>query len=310
MGSRVVTFLASKKITIFLLVALIPLAVLEGESRRVPGVAFIAFAVPLALNLCCCLFRHLRGTRRLTVERVGFLLFHGAFLVIIVGGTLSYFTYSIGYVEVVEGEGFWDLREDYTEWRQKYGIRPGTGARITVRKINLDFWPNGQIRHYDNIITIRDGKDEREAVLGVNGSVSHRGLLINLARYYGLAPHFVVTTPGGENAGYVYISDVTRKNTFTIPLVEQRATVSYQGLSDRTLHISVDLGGGRVVSRKIVPGDVVDLGEGSLKLTGIHLWNGLTVVRDLGKWPTYGGFAFFLIGLGIYYRRIFFGKGK
>ena len=310
MTSKAVTFLASKKITVFLLLALIPLAILEGQRRSVPGAVFIAFAVPLVMNLCCCLFRHLKGTRRFTVERTGFLLFHAAFLLIIAGGIATYFTYSIGYVEVVEGEGFRDLRESYTEWKQKYGTRDGTGLGITVKKINLEFWPNGQIRHYDNALIINDGNIAREAVLGVNGSVRHGGLLINLARYYGLAPHFAVTTPAGGNAGHVYVSDVTKKNTFTIPLVGRKATVSYAGLSDRALDIVVDLGDGRTVSRKIVPGDVVDVGGGSLKLTGIHLWNGLTVVRDLGKWPTYAGFAFFLTGLGMYYRRIFFGKGK
>lgn len=310
MTSRAIAFLASKKITVVLLLALIPLAVLEGQRRSVPGAVFIAFAVPLVLNLCCCLFSHLKGTRRFTAERAGFLLFHAAFLMIIVGGIATYFTYSIGYIEVVEGEGFRDFRESYTEWTQKYGTRDGTGLGITVKKINLEFWPNGQIRNYDNLIAIKDGGAEREAVLGVNGSVSHGGLLINLARYYGLAPHFTITTATGENAGYVYISDVPKKNTFTIPILGRQATVSYGKLGDRFLDITVDLGSGRTITRKMVPGDVVDLGNGSLKLTGIHLWNGLTVVRDLGKWPTYAGFVFFLAGLGMYYRRMFFGKGK
>lgn len=308
MTSRAIAFLANKKITVVLLLALIPLAVLEGQRRSVPGAVFIAFAVPLVLNLCCCLFSHLKGTRRFTVERAGFLLFHAAFLMIIAGGIATYFTYSIGYVEVVEGEGFRDSRESYTEWKQKYGTRSGTGVGITVNKINLEFWPNGQIRHYDNELTINEGKVAREAVLGVNGSVRHGTLLINLARYYGLAPHFTVITPAGENAGYVYVSDVTKKNTFDIPLAGRKATVSYDRLSDRKLDISVELGEGRTVSRKIEPGDIIDLGNGSLKLTGIHLWNGLTVVRDLGKWPTYAGFALFLVGLGMYYRRIFFGR--
>ena len=310
MTSRAIAFLANKKITVVLLLALIPLAVLEGQRRNVPGAVFIAFAVPLVLNLCCCLLNHLKARRSLTVERAGFLLFHVAFLMIIAGGIISYFTYSIGYVEVVEGEGFRDERENYTEWKQKFGTRRGSGAAITVKRINLDFWDNGQIRSYDNIISIRDGAAEREAVLGVNGSVQHGWLLINLARYYGLAPRFTVAVPEGESAGYVYISDVTKASTFTIPLVGRKATVSYGKLGDRALDLTVDLGGGRTITRRIAPGDFVDLGNGSLKLTGIRLWNGLTVVRDMGKWPTYAGFAFFLLGLAMYYRRTFFGRDK
>ena len=309
MASRTVTFLASKKITVVLLLALIPLAVLEGQRRSVPGAVFIAFAAPLVLNLCCCLINHLKARRPFTVERAGFLLFHAAFLMIIAGGIISYFTYSIGYVEVVEGEGYRDSRENYTDWKQKFGVRRGSGARITVKRINLEFWDNGQIRHYDNHIAIKDGEAEREAVLGVNSSVRHGGLLINLARYYGLAPHFVITTPAGENSGYVYISDVPKINTFTIPIVGRRATVSYGTVKDRTLNFTMS-DGGPAITRTIVPGDVIDLGNGSLKLTGIHLWNGLTVVRDMGKWPTYLGFASFILGLGMYYLRTFFGGEK
>lgn len=305
-----ISMLANKKITIILLLALIPLAVMEGERRNIPGAVFIAFAIPLVLNLCCCLLNHMKGGKAFTVERAGFLLFHAAFLLVIIGGIVTYFTYSVGYVEVVEGQGFRDLRESYTDWKQKFGVRAGSGAVLTVRKINLDFWDNGQIRTYDNLISLREGAVAREAVLGVNASVRHGGLLINLARYYGLAPHFVMTTATGKNAGYVYISDVPKTNTFTIPLVDRTATVSYGKLSDRSLDFKLKLGDGRIIDRKIVPGDVIDLGEGQLKFTGIYLWNGLTVVRDMGKWPTYLGFALFLTGLVMHYRRIFWGRDK
>lgn len=293
--------LANKKITIILFLALIPLAIAEGQSRSVPGVVFIAFAVPLVLNLLFCLLRHVKSTKQWDAERCGFILFHIAFLVIIAGGMVTYFTYSVGYVEVVEGEAFQDIRESYSGWVQRFGVRKGTGINVVVGKINMDFWDNGQIRSYDNEIVIKDGGRERSATLQVNGSVSHGGLLINLARYYGLAPHFVLASPGRKEAGYVYVSDTKKINDFRIPGTNIRATVSYKDFNDRKLKIKIQPDLQRTIETTISPGDVIDLGEAKLTLTGIHVWNGLTVVTDSGKGITYTGFILFMFGLCMYY---------
>ncbi len=57
-------------------------------------------------------------------------------------------------------------------------------------------------------------------------------------------------------------------------------------------------------------GDIIKLEKGTLELKKIDIWNGLTVVRDSGKGITYIGFIIFLVGLAIYYIRVFIGKEK
>ncbi|KAF0219033.1 MAG: hypothetical protein FD174_2422 [Geobacteraceae bacterium] len=302
--------LKSEKLTIVLFLLLLALFVMEGETQKVSGYAFLGLAAPLVLNLLFCVFHHIKRTKTWDMAQAGFILFHVAFLIIIAGGITTYLTYSIGYAEVVEGGSFTDSRESYAGWKQRFGTRSGTGINVAVRKIHLDFWENGQIREYFNNIVIRDGIKDQEATVNVNGSVKYGSLLINLARYYGLAPHFRLTTPDATNSGYVYISSTAKTNNFAIPLVNYKAQVSYRDLTDRRVRIRVRLNELDSIERVMRIGDSIDLGAGKLTLTDIKIWNGLTVVTDSGKWITYAGFSLFLLGLAIYYGTKFFWSGK
>lgn len=301
----VVGFIGSKKVAIFLLVLVLVIVVYEGVTQQVTAKILIAGAFLLAANLACCMYVNAGRVAKRSLRQTGFVTFHAGLLVILLGGVVSYYSYSVGYVEVAEGNSFSDERSSYNGWKQRFGSRKGTGVQIGVKKIHLNFWENGQIKEYTNQLVIRDGAVEREAVLEVNGSVRHRGLLINLARYFGLAPHFALETAQSENAGYIYISETGKTNTFTIPTLGYKATVAYRNITDRSVAVSVDTGGKGCLSRTMVPGDVLDLGNGRLKLTGISVWNGITVVKDSGKEITFAGFALFLVGLLMYYLRFF-----
>lgn len=301
----VVGFIGSKKVTVFLLVLFLILIVYEGVTQQVTAKMLLAGAFLLAGNLTCSIYANARRLVNRSLRQTGFIIFHAGLLVVILGGMVTYYTYSVGYVEVAEGNSFSDERSSYNGWKQRFGSRKGTGVQIGLKKIHLTFWGNGQIREYTNLVSIRDGGREREAVLEVNGSLRHRGLLINLARYFGLAPHFVLQTPHGQKAGYVYISDTLKTNTFTIPTLGYKATVVYENITDRSVAVSVDTEGKGSLNRIIVPGDVIDLGNAQLKLTGISLWNGITVVSDSGKEITFAGFALFVAGLLMYYLRFF-----
>lgn len=301
----VVRFIGSKKVAVFLLVLVLVIVVCEGVTQQVPAITLIGGAFLLAANLACCMYVNAGRVAKRSLRQTGFITFHAGLLVILLGGVVSYYTYSVGYVEVAEGNSFSDERSSYNGWKQRFGNRKGTGIQVGVKKIHLNFWENGQIKEYDNQVVIRDGGVVREAVLEVNGSLRHHGLLINLARYFGLAPHFVLETAQGENAGFIYISDTGKTNTFSIPTLGYEATATYRNITDRAVAVSVCTPGKGWVNRTMVPGDVLDLGEGRLKLTGISLWNGITVVKDAGKEITFAGFAIFLAGLLMYYLRFF-----
>lgn len=302
----IVRFIGGKKVAIIFILLFLMVSVWEGVTKQVPSTILFATGCCLAASLVCCMISHVRRVTKWSVRQTGFLIFHAGLLVVIVGGMITYYTYSIGYVEVAEGNGFTDQRSSYNGWKQRFGNRKGTGTQIGVKKINLSFWENGQIKEYDNRLVIKDGNREREAVLKVNGSVRHGALLINLARYYGLAPHFVLQTPRGENAGFVYISDSRKTNTFTIPALDYKATVAYGNIADRSVTISVDTGGKNSMTRTVSPGDVLDFGSAKLILTKISLWNGITVVSDSGKEIAFTGFILFITGLSLFYYARFF----
>lgn len=296
-----IKILGSRKVTILVFLLLLAALTLEGWSGKLSGPALLALGSPLAVNLIACLWRHLRrgGGRR--AERAGFLLFHAALLVIMAGGAISYRSYSVGYVELMEGESFVDRRESYHGWREHVGGRRGTGVRVQLERIRLDFWDNGQIREYYNDVTIHDGARVRMARVNVNRSVRHGPLLINLARFYGPAPVFTLTAGGESRRGSVNIGSETRSNAFTIPLLQYPARVSYRDLAEREMHLQVFPPEGPPLEKTMRPGDVLDLGGGRLELTEVKIWNGITVVTDAGRWISYAGFALFLTGLALFY---------
>jgi cytochrome c biogenesis protein ResB len=299
--------LGSKKITVILFLLLLFLGVLEGWTQKVPATPFILVALPLTVNLVCCIFGHVRRIRQWNALHGGFILFHLGFLVIIAGGVVTYLTYSMGYIEIAEGNGFSDRRENYSGWRQRFGTRRGTGAEIGIKKIHMTFWENGQLKDYYNDIVIRDGARQEEATVRINGSVRHGGLLINLARFYGLAPYFTLTAPGIQKSGYVYISSTTKTNTFVIPAMLNDIQVSYDDLRDRKVTVRSKGGNGSSRERTMEIGDSIPLGDARLTLSDVRIWNALTVVGDGGRWITFSGFGFFLLGLAVYYWKRFTG---
>lgn len=293
--------LRSRRLTIILLLSLIPLIIMEAQRRDISGYVFLGFSIPLAANLAFCLVDHMRKTGRLTLKRAGFLIFHASFLVIMAGGIITYRTYAVGYIELAEGQGFLDSKENYTAWRQRFGTREGTGIHVTLERTVLEFWENGQIREFWNEIRIRDGEKETAAVVRVNGSVKYGGLLINMARFYGLAPYFTLITPHGNTSGFVNIREETKTNSFSIPHLGYSASVSYGSIGDDVVTIRVVDDRSKVIEATLKKGEVIELGPSRLELTDVRIWNGLTVVTDSGRGITYSGFALFLIGLVLYY---------
>lgn len=300
----------SRKTTIALLLALLPLIIVESRERGVPGYIFIGFAVPLVLNLVLCLFDHIRKSGKFTLKRIGFITFHASFLVIITGGIITYYTYTVGYIELAEGQGFRDYKGNYTAWQQKFDTKKDTGIYIVIRKIMLEFWENGQIKEFRNEVLIKDGDRGKNETLNVNGSLKYGDLLINMSRFYGLAPYFTLITPHGNTSGYVNIKNEMKFNSFEIPMAGYRAHVSYKDINDKQINIKIFLDG-KTLEREMKKGDTIDLGKSSLELTDIRIWNGLTVVTDSGKQITYTGFVLFLAGLALYYGSKFSGsQGK
>ncbi len=304
------SLLKSRKLTVVLFIAFLPLIIIEAETRSLPGYIFIGFAVPLIVNLLLCLLDHLKRIEKWTVYRIGFVLFHASFLVMITGGILTFFTYRIAYIEIAEGNGFTDQPQYYNGWRQKFGEHTGTGIKIFVKKIVLEFWDNGQVKDFYNEIIILDDDKTTDARLKVNGSIKYKSLLINMARFYGLAPYFTVNTREGNKSGHVTIRSDEKSSEFIIPLLGHKAFAYFEDINDTGIKITILGDRGKIFKKSMKVGDIIKLEKGTLELKKIDIWNGLTVVRDSGKGITYIGFIIFLVGLAIYYIRVFIGKEK
>ena len=95
-GHVLTQILGNKKITIILFLLLLSLVVLAGLTGKVSANLLIMFALPLAVNLLCCIYEHTKRIKLWNVKRAGFVLFHIGFLIVITGGMITYLTYSIG----------------------------------------------------------------------------------------------------------------------------------------------------------------------------------------------------------------------
>lgn len=301
----IATFVRSRKFVVVIFLILLGLIVGEAVFQKIPAFAFIVVSLLLSCSLVSCLWEQLRKRyASLSLTAIGFLVFHAALLIIMTGGMITYFTYSIGYVEIAEGHGFVDTPDSYTGWRQKFGIRQGTGVAIIVNKIIMEFWKNGQIKEFKNELIIKDKGPPKNKAIDVNDSVTHGKLLINMARQYGLAPFFTLMTIDGGESGYVYVRDDTKTNEFVIPRVGLRATVSYKNIQEREIFLAIE-DQGKTLTKHMKGGDSLTIGQDTLVLSRVDLWNGLTVVTDSGKEITYSGIFLFLVGLILYYTKSF-----
>ena len=301
---KIYPFLKSGNLTIVLLIFFMPLILFRDILGEKFDYLLLFFTFTLTVNLVMCLIDHIKNTSVFSLLKIGFLLFHFSLLVIAAGCIITYLTYSIGYVEIAEGHRFTDMPQNYTDWHQRFGERDGTGIKIYLENIILEFWENGQIKEFKNIIIIQDGPKQKEAIINVNGSVKYKGLLINMARYYGLAPFFTLITPQGETNGSVTINNDNKQQEFRIPEIGDRAIASYANVNDKEITVTIPTDK-HLIIKKLKVGDVVEIGTKKLKLVKLVVWNGLTVVRDSGKSITYTGYVLFIVGLALYYVKKF-----
>ena len=145
---KLYTLLKSGNLTIVLLIFFMPLILFRDILGKNFGYILLAFTCILIVNLILCLIDHVIKTSVFSLSKISFLLFHFSLLVIAAGCFVTYLTYSIGYVEIAEGHRFTDQRQNYKDWHQRFGNRGGTGIKIYLEKIILEFWKNGQIKEF------------------------------------------------------------------------------------------------------------------------------------------------------------------
>ncbi len=300
---QIYKILKSPVLTVFAILLAIPVFIFQASTKAVAAWGFFLCALPLIINLACCLSYHLHKKGITSPKNKGFILFHAAFLMIIVGGLASYASRTQGYVGLAIGQEFYDTPQGYGKWHERFFSRSGSGIRFVLKDMVLEHWPNGKLKEITNTVEAHspDGR-KLEAVLDANTPLYIKGLIISLSRYYGLAPLFTFYGPQGLVRGNVMLSYEKKTGAFAIPGTAVSGTLAITDYSQKVFEISVQDGEGNTVQQTISVGDRLQMGGAALELSHVSLWSGLSVVHDPCRYIVYLGFILFLLGIMIFYR--------
>lgn len=161
---------------------------LMGKFLIVTGLAdlyhspwFIALGVALCLVILSCTLRRLRG--RKSVTKIGSVLLHLSFVVIVSGALVSAATHAAQDIELVQG--------------QKATLKAGAlaGAQVDLKDFTVEWYDNGSAAQYTSDLTFRrDGRSTQKAL-----SVNHplrQGFVTIYQERYGWELRGTVTSDG------------------------------------------------------------------------------------------------------------------
>lgn len=126
----------------------------------------------------------------------GSLVFHTAFLVLLVGMSIGKFFGYSGQVALIEGETFTDTHTEYdviTEGR--FFNERHKGFEVSLDRFDVSWYPNAVPRRFEADLRVRDGARTRSETVYVNSPMTHRGVRLYLLSW-GWAPHLTVTQAG------------------------------------------------------------------------------------------------------------------
>ncbi|HVL32713.1 MAG TPA: cytochrome c biogenesis protein ResB [Actinomycetota bacterium] len=181
-------------------------AVLDAQPQYMAGTVSVAPDVALhgaERTLRKRRFRLERANGTLAGEKGnwregGSLVFHTAFLVLLIGMSMGKWFGFTGQVAVVEGERFTDTHVEYDFLEEgRYFNERHTGAQIVVDDFDVSWWPNGVPKDFVSSVRLfENGALVRSEQIRVNSPLTHRGV-----RFYqlswGWAP-VVRATQGGK----------------------------------------------------------------------------------------------------------------
>ncbi len=294
--------LKSRLMAVVAIALALGLCIYLSWTPQVPLWVYLAFSLPLVVNLLFCLYDHLRAGKTRGMRDWSFWLSHFAMLLIFVGALASYATRTEGYTRLVAGESFSDVPANYAYWREGYLPRKGSGMALSLKGVHTERWPNAKLKEFASTVEIRD--DEGASVIGVlevNNPFSYRGLALSVTRDYGLELLLTYTRFDGTTSGTVHVP-YGKEGRFSIPGTGLGGTATLRDFDQRTLNLQLSSGG------KVIREGVVGLGSGwafqdaLLQVSGVELWSGITVIHDPWRYLVYAGFILFLVTTLVYYR--------
>lgn len=295
--------LKSRTLAIVAILLAVVLCLFISQRGGVPLWAYLGCTLPLALNLLFCLYHQLRRGRVRGLAGWSFWLSHLALLCILAGGLASYATRSEGYARIAQGQSLRDAPASYEQWQERYWPRPDTGLELVLQEVQAAYWPDGKLKEYANLLTIRPQNGAPfVARIEVNSPLDYRGLSISVTRHHGEALFLThATAHGASSSGIVHLPYGKKEERFAIPGTAITGVVRRTDPVASGFHISLYSAGKVVKDRAIGAGSVLVMDDSLLQVEQIIPWSGLAVVHDPWRYLVYGGFCLFLVTTLIYY---------
>lgn len=254
----------------------------------------------------------------------GFILFHGSFLLCLIGALLIAYTRFSGNVEVAEGElvkGRLDQLGKVS--KQPYMFRALPEISLKVNRIETRY-EDGVPSDLDiDLESVIAGITQR-AKVKINEPFS-LGAITLVAQNIGLAPMVVVTTPDGEVVDNVFVrlnvlkgrSDsfmLGTNNQYLIRVTYFPDYAVYNGVEatrgpdpkNPAFHLVITDKGTQIYDGTVKLGEAAEMGGFMVSFRELRYWTNFQVVREYGQWLLISGFASGLMGLVM--RLIFYQK--
>ncbi len=141
---------------------------------------------------------------------VASIVFHGSFVILLVGVLYGKAGGFVGNRAIVEGDTFVEARANYDNLSEGVLSTQHDGFQVKVDKFNATYWPSGSPRDFTSRVQVYDGGRLVESRnIQVNHYLDYRGIKIYQAGY-GWAPTLKIETPDGrvvEDGPTIFVGD-------------------------------------------------------------------------------------------------------
>lgn len=315
-GKRLLEVLGSKRVSIiifktgavyFLVLSILWFANLKPPAPWMFWGPFTVWAVFFLINITISV-----TTKKYAYK--GNLLFHIAFIIVLIGAFLSALYDFRGTFTIVEGSTFWGDEREYT-------VKPSMGAfrksvpRFSLRLDNIEpgFW-KGQLYFVKLEAKLKYPAEtlENTATAWLNGGPTINGVRLRL-KNYGFFPEvtveqdgrlilkgpakMLVFPPGTEDSITAGNYKVLIK-VFSDPKIEEgRIRNASMEITDPVFLVRVEWLGNEVLRTIVRKGESIRAGDLVITFTGLKKWVEMAAVKDLGEPVIFLGFIIGGVGL-------------
>lgn len=250
--------------------------------------------------------------QRNNVRKWGRFLFHIGLLVVVLASLYTLAFQKRGFVQIIETDTY--SGDEQSLLAKELGVFAKgfvPGFRIQLDRVEHSYWEDGAIKELKSLITVSQNGSEETATLGINKTLSVKGITLYQARSYGYTlsflfkrkngeafyTHFNIVTPPKPEKPYDGVSDIPTTGYILRMKFYPDVTKRSFYLNKPSLHLTIERGS-ETHSGMVYPGQTIALRQGEqLIWTAIRPWSGIRLVESRGTPVVFFGFALSIAGL-------------